>query len=189
MAHDISEVTERMREVLAPLSDEEERRAIDAALAALADRLEDPVIRGVELLVNKPRRRGDRPDRHLRVVLTERFGALAHEVVLGSDGALIAARELGPLNLPYTPEEIEQAHAVAVSDEHVGRQLVDRNYRVGSFGPALDDSGHRLVGLHFVDITDPNIPQPIISAVVDLAAGVVIEEPNHLHEHGESGGS
>jgi len=187
VAKEMSELTERMRGILAPLTGAEERRAIEAALASSTHRLDDPVVRGVELAIDKPGRRGAAPSRHVRVVLAGRNSALAHEVLLDSDGVITDERDLGPINLPYTSEEIERARAVAVRDDYVARQLVDRAYGVGTFGPSTDDSGHRLVGLHFVDVTDPDIPQPITSAIVDLATGVVVHEPNHHRDHGESG--
>ena len=185
----MSELTERTRGVLAPLTEAEEARAVEAALASGTHGLEDPFVRGVEVAVNKPRRRGDAPTRRVRVVLTERHGAVAHEVVVDSDGAIFEERQLGAMNLPYTDEEIEQARAVAVRDEQLARQLVDRAYGVGTFGPSLGESGHRLVGLHFVDVTDPDSPRPIVSAVVDLATGAVAREPNHHHNHDRSGGT
>jgi hypothetical protein len=189
VAMEMSELTERVRRILAPLTEAEERRAIEVALASGTHRLDDPVVRGVELAVNKPGRRGEAPSRHVRVVLTGRNRALAHEFLLDSNGAITGERRLGPINFPYTSEEIEQARAVAVRDDHVARQLVDRAYGLGTFGPSTDEPGHRLVGLHFVDVTDPNIPQPIVSAVVDLATDAVVHEPNHEHDHGESGGN
>ena len=119
---------------------------------------------------------------------TERRGAVAHEVVVDSDGAIFEERQLGAMNLPYTGEEIEHARAVAERDEQLARQLADRAYGVGTFGPSLGESGHRLVGLHFVDVTDPDSPRPIVSAVVDLATGAVVREPNH-HDRDRSGGT
>jgi len=185
----MSGLTERWAGVLAPLTEVEERRAVEAAVASWRGRLEDPVVRGVELAVSKPGRRDESPSRHVRVVLTERGGAVAHETVVDSGGAITDERDLGPINLPYTVAEVEQAREVAGRDEHVAGQLGGRTYGVGTFGPSLGDSGHRLVGLHFVDVTDPNIPRPIVSAVVDLAAGAVVGEPSqHVDRRGSGGG-
>ncbi len=188
MAKEMSELTERWRATLTPLTDVEERRAIEVALASWTHRLEDPVVRGVELGVTKPRHRHEPPSRRVRVVVTERGGARAHETVLDPDGAIIEERDLGPMNLPYTSEEIEQARDVAGRDEHVAGRLVGRAVGVGTFGPSLGDSGHRLVGLHFLDVTDQESPRPIVSVVVDLATGAVVPEPSHHEDPRESGG-
>jgi len=58
--------------------------------------------------------------------------------------------------------------------------LREVSYGVATFAPLIDSSAHRLVGLHFLDVTDPFVPLPVLSAVVDLATGA---ETPHGDEH------
>jgi hypothetical protein len=123
-------------------------------------------------------------------VLTERRGSQAYEVLVGTDAEVVAESSLGPVNLPFTDDELEDARAIAVEQERIAELLADRRYGVAAFGPSLDDSGHRLVGLRFLDTSDPDIPSIIADVVVDLAIAAVVDDPSragHLHGH-DSGG-
>ena len=184
MTSDMSPLTREFQDLLAPLEAEEERRAIAAALAAREARAEAMVIRGVELAIEKAPRRGERPHRRVRVLLTALTECIAHEVIVDADGNMVSDRELGPRNLPFLASEVEQARAIAERDEQVAGLL--RGYDrvgVGTFAPMLGAAGRdRLVGLHFLDIANPDIPRPVTTAVVNLATGQLVHDSHHGHE-------
>jgi hypothetical protein len=184
---DVSSLTEKMREVLAPLGAEEERRAIEAALEARGKARENLLVRGAELVVDKPGGRGERPLRRVRVLLSARAESVVREVLVEGDGKVVSDRELGPHNLPYLEAEVDEARAVAERDERVARRLTGYQVGVGTFAPMLQAAGrHRLVGLHFLDVSNPDIPQPLISVVVDLATGQLVQDTHHGHEPREA---
>jgi hypothetical protein len=58
---------------------------------------------------------------------------------------------------------------------------------VGTFAPMLPaGSRHRLVGLHFLDISNPDIPRPLISVIVDLATSRLVHDSHHGDEPREA---
>jgi hypothetical protein len=181
---DMSPLTREFQDLLAPLDAEEERRAIAAALAARKARPEAMVIRGAELAIEKAAGRGERPHRRVRVLLTAPLECVAHEVIVDADGNVVSDRELGPRNLPFLASEIEQARAIAERDEQVAKLLGGcHTVGIGTFAPMLSAAGRdRLVGLHFLDITNPDIPRPVTTAVVNLATGQLVHDSHHGHE-------
>ena len=188
MTTEMSSLTEQMSDVLAPLGAEEERRAVEAALEARGGARENLLVRGAELAIDKPPRRGERPLRRVRVMLGVSAESVVREVLVDSHGKVVSDRELGPRNLPYLETEVYQARAVAERDEQVAKRLTGFKVGVGTFAPMLLASGasdaarHRLVGLHFLDVSNPDIPQPLTSVVVDLATGKLVREAHHGHE-------
>src|SRR5712691_11559999 len=172
----MSSLTRELRDVLAPLGAEEERRAIAAALAS-SGASGDTLVRGAELAIDKSVRRGERPQRRVRVLLSAPAECVAREVLVDQDGRVVSDRELGPRNLPFLESEVDQARAIAERDERVAKLLAGYRVGVGTFAPMLDAAGrHRLVGLHFLDVSNPDLPRPLTSAVVDLATSQLVHD-------------
>lgn len=188
MTTDMSSLTEQMREVLAPLGVEEERRAIDAALAARNGGRETLLVRGAEVAIDKSPGRDEAPVRRVRVLLSAHAESVVREVLVDTYGKVVSDRELGPRNLPYLEDEVLQARAVAERDEHVAKRLTGHKVGVGTFAPMLGvsrHSRHRLVGLHFLDVSNPDMPRPLTSVVVDLATRKLVYDTHHGPEpHG-----
>jgi hypothetical protein len=178
---DMSSLTKQMRSAITPLGAEEERRAVDAALASRNGTRESLLVRGAELVIEKPSRRGETPLRRVRVLVSVRAESVVHEVLVDEQGTVVSDRDLGPRNSPYLGDEIYQARAVAERDEQVARRLAGLKVGVGTFAPMLGASRHRLVGLHFLDVSDPDIPKPLTSVVVDLATGQLVHDIGHGH--------
>lgn len=190
MTTDMSSLTERMRALLAPLGAEEERRAIDAALAAEDSSRGRLLVRGAELMIHKAPRRGETPERRVRVLLSGAAESSVHEVLVDAQGKVVAQRSLGPRNSPYLEDEIAGARAVAERDERVLPRLVGYKIAVGTFAPRLaaatPAANHRLVGLHFLDVSNPATPKPLTSVVVDLATRQLVDD-GHRGQHGPHG--
>jgi hypothetical protein len=187
----MSSLTVQMRYVIAPLGAEEEQRAVEAALASRNGTGENLLVRGAELAIDKPPRRGETPVRRVRVLLSARAESVVREVLVDKSGKVVSDRELGPRNLPYLEHEISEARAVAERNDDVAKRLAGYKVGVGTFAPILgasvgsDDARHRLVGLHFLDVSNPDIPQPLTSVVVDLATGNLVHDAHrggHGHE-------
>jgi hypothetical protein len=168
-----SAVTEGARAIVAPLGAEEERRAVEAALAHLRRDAASMRIHGAELAIEKAKRRGQTPARRVRVLLAARGSSAAHEVFVDASGGVVTAHEHASVNLPYLPDEVEEATAIARRDPRVEQIVERRTVGVGTFAPRSDEEGHRLVGLHYLDVEDPYAPQPLATVVVDLATGEV----------------
>lgn len=184
MTTDMSSLTRELRDVLAPLGADEERRAIEAALAVSGERRETVMVRGAELAIDKIR--GNRPLRRVRVLLTAPTESVVREVLVDLNGKVVSDRELGPRNLPYLESEVEQARAVAQRDEQVAKLLAGYTVGVGTFAPMLGGAGrHRLVGLHFLDVSNPDVPRPLTSVVVDLATKTLVHD-THGHDTREA---
>jgi len=182
---DMSPLTREFQDLLAPMDAEEERRAIAAALGLFREASRDTtIVRGAELVIEKAARRREPPQRRVRVLLTAPAECVAREVIVDAAGNVISDRELGPRNLPFLASEIEQARAIAERDEQVAKRLADFDrVGVGTFAPLLSAAGRdRLVGLHFLDIDNPDIPRPVTTAVVNLATGQLVHDSHHGHE-------
>jgi hypothetical protein len=175
MAGEMSSITEEARAVIAPLGPEEERRAAEAALAHIRSDAPDVRVYGVEVAVAKPKRRGDAPARQVRVLLTAPGSSAVHEVLVDASGEVVALTEHPSLNLPYLPEEVDEARTIAERDDRVARLAEEcRELGVGTFAPKSHGEGHRLVGLHYLDVVDPYLPKPLASVIVDLATEEVV---------------
>ena len=188
MIADMSSLTEQMRNVLAPLGTEEERRAVDAALASSHGTRATLLLRGAELAIEKPARRGETPLRRVRVLLAARAQSSVREVLVDEQGKVVSDRDLGPRNSPFLDDEVYQARAAAERDQHVAKRLASFKVGVGTFAPMLGTSGHRLVGLHFLDVSNPDLPRPLMSVVVDLATGKLVHETHDDHHGRETKG-
>jgi hypothetical protein len=185
MAHPMSELTERLAEVIAPLSPDEERRAIEAALARVeGERLH---VYGAELRIDK--RRSSVPARRITVFLADLAGYMPYEVVVDADGEVVEVNEQPDRVPPFWAAEIGDALALARSVPEV----VALGERWGVSPAAFYPTGHdehgehlpsrrRRVGFHFLDSSDETAITPIASIVVDLTSGEVESLDYHQPE-------
>jgi hypothetical protein len=177
----MSPLTGGFAEVIGPLGDDEERRAVEAALARLD--LRRPMIYGVELRIEK--RRGERPGRQIGVVLADLDAYLVHEVTVGDDGTVVAVNARPDLVPPFTEEEVAEAAVLARTDPRLLDVARRWGVRYGTFYPSQHDHdeqaepGRRHVGLHFVDAGNPVDVVPLASAVVDLTNRAVTSVERH----------
>ena len=180
----MSPLTRDLAEVIAPLRDDEERRAAAAALSTLD--LRRPAIYGVELRIKK--RRGAQPHRQINVLLADLDGYLPHEVIVGDDGTVISAEARPDLVPPFTEDEVAEAAVLARADARLAEVTRRWATRHGVFYPTQHghdhdevsaERGRRRVGLHFFDTSDPANLLPLASAVVDLTAGEVTSVELH----------
>jgi hypothetical protein len=170
MAWPMSPLTERLTDVIVPLDEEEERRAIDAALAHVGGRRLR--LYGAELRLEKRRRQT--PVRHVTVWLAD-TRATVHEVVIDAEGNVVHVDVHDDLVLPFLPEEIEEATAIAATHPEIPDRVDEPARAV--FHPAHATPHHhtagRRVGFHYFDARDPEALSPLASVVVDLVTGKI----------------
>lgn len=180
MVREMSALTERMMEVIAPLEADEERRAVDAAVGKFEGRRVR--VYGAELRIEK--RRGNLPDRAVSVLLADLDPYTPYEVVVDADGAVVEAREQSELVPPFSGSEVCDALAVARRHPALGG-LADRwAVRTAPFYPTTHGQGadaprRRRVGVHFLDLADERHVIPLASVIVDLTSG----ETESVREH------
>jgi transposase-like protein len=179
----MSALTRQLADVIEPLNDDEQRRAVEAGLAHVE--LRRPIVYGAELRIDK-RRRG-LPGRQVGVLLADLDGYTVYEVTVADDGSVVSAAEQPDLVPPFSDEEVAEAAVLARSDERVAEVARGWGIRSGTFYPSQHrHDGHdgehvhrRLVGLHFLDTADAANVVPLVSAVVDLTTGEVVSVERH----------
>src|SRR4051794_8244725 len=109
MAPPISPLTQRLAAGIPPRGADEERRAIEAALAAVqGERLH---VYGAELRIDK--RRSSVPARRISVFLADVAAYLPYEVVVDADGKVVEVTEQPDRVPPFSPLEVGDALALA----------------------------------------------------------------------------
>jgi hypothetical protein len=178
MNSEMSPLTRDFAEVIAPLGEDEERRAVEAALAHLG--LRRPRVYGVELRIDKNRR--SLPRRRIGVLLAELDGYLPHEVVVSDDAAVVSASARPDLMPPFSDEEVAEAAVLARTEVRIDEEARRWGVRFGPFypsrhrhdGPDDGDAARRLVGLHYFDANSDANVIPLVSVVVDLTGRDIV---------------
>jgi len=178
----MSSLTEHLTQVIVPLEEAEARQAVEAALAHLD--LRRPLVYGVELRIEK--RRGGVPDRQALVLAADADGFSVHEVVVAEDGTVVEAVDRPDVVPPFSEEEIAEATVLARGHPEVADVARRWGVRSAVFYPSRheDDTEapprpRRLVGVHFLDFSDPTDVVPLVTAVVDLTGRVVASVQGH----------
>lgn len=181
----MSSLTERLTEVIVPLEDAEARQAVEAALAHLE--LRRPLVYGVELRIQK--RRGGVPDRQAVVLAADLDGFSVYEVLVAEDGTVVEAVDRPGMVPPFSQEEIAEATVLARNHPEVAKAVRRWGVRPAMFYPSQHDHGaeaaaeprrsRRLVGVHFLDFSDPAAVVPVVSVVIDLTGRVVSSIEDH----------
>jgi hypothetical protein len=174
MVSERSPLTDAILELIAPLGDDEERRAVEAALGRFEGRRMR--VYGAELRIEK--RRGELPDRAVSVLLADLDPYTPYEVVVDADGAVVDAVEQPDLVPPFSDAELCDALAVARRHPALGDLAERWGVRRAPFYPTAHEHGaeeprrgRRRVGIHFLDVADEAAVVPLASVVVDLTSG------------------
>jgi hypothetical protein len=184
----MSSLTERLTRVIVPLEEAEARQAVEAALAHLD--LRRPLVYGVELRIEK--RRGGVPDRQALVLAADLDGYSVYEVVVAEDGTVVEAVDRPNVVPAFSQEEIAEATVLARDHPEVADVARRWGVRPAVFYPTRheDDTEtgpprpQRLVGVHFLDFSDPIDVMPLVSAVVDLTGRLVASVQDHQAGNG-----
>src|SRR5262245_20894724 len=93
-AEEMSEETERLQAVIAPLSEDEERAVREAVDRYMAQRSARYRVRGPEVLISKPPRRGDRSARAIQALVVDYDNRVNLEITVAPDGQIIEAKPI-----------------------------------------------------------------------------------------------
>jgi hypothetical protein len=187
MDSDRSPHARQLREVVAPLEKEEERRAMAAAVAQL-ERPQERRFRvlGAELLVEKPRQPDALPERRIDVIVVDYDGRQILEVLVDANGEVVGREQLG-YQPAFDPDEVDEADAIAKQDPRVARLTQQPEVLVSTFVPVVDaELGVRLVGLRYAIVESDEV-RFLADVGVDLCARAVVEF-EAMGTAGESGG-
>jgi hypothetical protein len=174
MASEMSDLTRRLRPILAPMRRREERQAIKAALAQVSRDYgpgTKPRVRalGAEIHIDKPREREALPERLIRVLVADYGNNRIFDVRVGGDGQVVSSETVNGYQPAFHHDEIREAREIAERDERVANLARMPGSFAGYFLSDLaGDSGRRLVGLHYLATTEDGGAKPLATVVVDL---------------------
>src|SRR6266699_6532455 len=173
MVSNMSEMTRHLEPVIAPLSEEEEQRAIKAVVDYLTEELGSEAkphfrVLGAELRIDKPPRPEVVPLRLIRVLVADYDRKRNLDFVVDATGKIVRVEEY-PGQPAFSLDEMKEAREIAERDKQVARFAKMRGSFVSEFGPALvSEQGDRLIGLRYA-VTKKNQPtRLLVSVVVDL---------------------
>ena len=174
----MSDLTKRLKTVIAPLKRSEERQAVRVAVthvtAGSEGRLRYRVL-GTELNIEKPPKRGAVPQRLIRVLIADYSGQCIHEISVDHQGRVVQSEVLHGQQPPFHPDEIREAKEIAERDRRVARTAKQAGAFASAFPSELGrDSGRRTVGLHYLAATRSGGARPLVTVAVDLCGGEIV---------------
>jgi hypothetical protein len=170
----MSEQTRQLETVIAPLSQEEERQAIEAVENYLTKDMEGETkshfrILGVELKIDKPPRPEMVPARLIRVLVVDYGRRRNLNFVVDIEGKVVHVEDYRGLQPAFSSKEIEEAREISLRDDRITRIAKMRGSFVSAFGPAMaTEGGNRLIGLHYALATQGQPARILGSVVIDL---------------------
>jgi hypothetical protein len=191
MNSDMSDLTRRLKPVLAPLSKKEERRAVNAAtehFTAEIGRQADLRYRilSTEIRIEKPPKRGAVPERLVRVLIADYTNQRNLEISINGKGKVVQSEVLRGLQPAFHPDEIQEAKEFAQRDQRVARLAKTTGAFAGAFASDLaHERGRRLVGLHYLAAEKGGTAKPLATVVVDLATGEIVDFRDDKAEGGD----
>jgi hypothetical protein len=181
MSSAMSDLTKKLRPVIAPLKKKEERTAIEAATAYLSKELSDHYrILGAELRIDKPPDAGKIPDRMIGVVLADYGKRRNLEVLVDARGKVAKVIDLKGAQPAYNSEEIADARAIAEQDSRVAYHAGEKGSFTSEFGPERAGDNARRIGLRYAVAEKGRIVGGPAHAIVDLSARKLVhfDEPS-----------
>jgi hypothetical protein len=177
--------TRQLEAMLAPLGEEEQQQAIQAAQARITQETDRYRILGAELAVEKPTGPDLLPERLIGVLAADYANRRGLRVLVRPTGAdEIQVLTYEPV---FHPDEIAEARQIAERDQRLAELGRREEQLVTPFSPS-SEIGARLIGLHYFLAEDDQAARLVASAVVDLPAGEVLRLDWHEPEPGEEGG-
>src|SRR5262249_18727605 len=156
----------------APLSEDEERAVREAVDRHMAQRSARYRLRGPELLIAKPPRRGDLPARAIQVLVVDYDNRVNLQIMVAPDGEIIDATPID-WQPSSAPQEVAEARAIAEVDPRVARVAGRTGISVGAFGPHQPEGATgRVIGLRYMATVDGQLR--LTHAVVNLSTGELV---------------
>jgi hypothetical protein len=181
MKSDMSDLTRKLKPVLVPLSKKEERQAVKSAVEHLIAEIGSGHdlryrILGAEIRIEKPPRRGDVPERLIRVLIADYSNQRNLDISVNHKGKVVQSEVLRGLQPAFHPDEIQEAKEFAERDKRVARLAKMSGSFASAFASDLAlERGRRLVGLHYLAAAKSGEVKPLATLVVDLASGEIVD--------------
>ena len=176
----MSDLTRRLKTVLAPLRRSEERQAIKAAVAyateenANQDQFRYRVL-GAELSIEKPPKRGAVPQRLIRVLIADYSAQRILDISVDHKGKVMQSEVLSGQQPAFHPDEIREAREIAERDRRVASAAKQAGAFASAFAADLGrESGRRTVGLHYLAAIQSGGARPLVTVAVDLCGGEIV---------------
>jgi Cu2+-containing amine oxidase len=171
----MSNLTRRIRKVIAPLSKAEEHRIIKSVTTHMTKNYGGGTkarfrVLGIELSINKPPKRESIPQRLVRVLVADYRNKQNVEFVLDATGKIIKAEKYAGLQPAFHKDEIREARTIANRDNRLVHVAKRRGVFVNDFAPETSpENSFRIVGLSYVFKTKDNVFQQLTRVLVDLS--------------------
>ena len=181
MKSDMSDLTQRLKPVLAPLSKKEERQAVKTAVEHLTAEIGSEHdlryrILGAEIRIEKPPGRGEVPERLIRVLIADYSNQRNLDISVNHRGKVVTSEVLRGLQPAFHPDEIQEAKKFAERDKRVARLAKMPGSFASAFASDLAlERGRRLVGLHYLAAAKSGEVKPLATLVVDLASTEIVD--------------
>lgn len=177
--------TRQFEAVLAPLGEEEERGAIQAAGARIADLSDRYQILGAQIVIEKPPVPDAVPERVVAVFAADYANRRSVRVLVGP-GAAAGEVEVLAYEPALHPDEMNEARRIAERDERLAGLAHDERLVVGVFSP-VSEVGAREVGLRYALVRGDRPAELVATVVVSLIAGEVLQLELHGRDPGGRG--
>jgi hypothetical protein len=177
--------TRQLEAVLAPLGEEEQQQAIQAAKARIDRETDRYRILGAEVMVEKPTDPDLAPERLIEVLAADYANRRGLRVLVRPTGA--EEIEVLVYEPVFHPDEIAEARQIAERDERLAELARREEHFVTPFSPA-SVVGARVIGLRYLLAEGDGAARLVASVAVNLPAGEVIRLDLHEPEQDEGGG-
>ena len=169
MPSEMSKLTMALGAAIRPITDTEERAAMEAALRYLSNELSQRHrVYGIELRIPKIEQAAATP-RHFPVVIGDYDKRRTLEVVVDSAGKLVSKTDLTGFQPPIVNDEVAEARKIAEIQPIIAALAKATGGFVQAFGPHAEAApGRRLVGLRY-GAMDATGPRALAEVEVDLA--------------------
>src|ERR1700737_5016131 len=175
MSTSMSEQTNALSPILAPLDEQEARAAVDLVRQHLGRELsDDHRFLGVELHIDKPSQVGEVPRRVVSVIVVDYAKRHTIEARVEMHSQAVHTTHLGSIQVAFTDEEIAEARSIAEKDSRVARFAQMQGGFVSEFGPDRAADNSRRVGLRYAVVKDGRPSAVLAHAVVDLSTRSLI---------------
>jgi Cu2+-containing amine oxidase len=177
----MSDLTRRIRKVIAPLSKAEEHRIMKSVTTRMTKNYRGEAaarfrVLELELSIDKPPRRESIPQRLIRVLVADYRNKQNLEFVLDTQGKIIRLEEYRGLQPAFHRDEIKEARAIAKRDSRLAHVTKRRGVFISDFAPeTVQENSFRIVGLSYYLLkARENIFQQLARVLVDLSEQKVV---------------
>src|SRR5262249_8175319 len=176
MKPEMSKLTRELAKVILPLKGKEERAAIKAAQARVAEELSDHYrILGAQLRIDKPSDPTKTPPRMIGVLIVDYGNKRNLEILVNGSGKAVQVIDLRGAQPAPTKEEIDEARAIAEKDDRVRRFTKLKGSFVSEFGPERTADNLRRIGLRYSQALKGRISGVLAHAIVDLSSRKLVQ--------------